>query len=81
MILKKDLCISSIEYPTSNDARIKYVNPETRKGLSGHQWKVFDWILKIPVGKVSTYGLLAKGIGSSAQAGQSFTQSRFEEVG
>lgn len=81
VILKKDLRISSIDYPTGDNARIKYVNPETRKGLSDHQWKVFDWILEIPVGKVSTYGLLAKGIGSSAQAGQSFTQSRSEEVG
>ena len=32
--------------------------------------RVYDYICKIPRGKVSTYGLISNAIGSSAQAGQ-----------
>ncbi|KAK4701993.1 hypothetical protein P7C70_g4232, partial [Phenoliferia sp. Uapishka_3] len=38
------------------------------KALTPHQWKVYDFILQIPPGRISTYGSISKTLSSSAQA-------------
>lgn len=47
-------------------------------GLGSFTLQLYDFILQIPVGQVTTYGIIAKHIGSSPQAGKSSDPSRRE---
>ena len=55
-------------YPTTPSGRAAF-KTAGGKALSPHAWSVYDYLLAIPPGKVSTYGQLAKSIGSSPRAG------------
>ncbi|SGY46496.1 BQ5605_C001g00440 [Microbotryum silenes-dioicae] len=58
---------STIPFPRDLAARSRFMLPDGRK-LTPHQWKVYDHISLIPVGKVTTYGHIAKLLDSSPRA-------------
>jgi len=41
--------------------------------VTKYQWDVYDFILKIPRGKVTTYKIISESIGGSARSGGIFT--------
>lgn len=73
--LAAELGFSSVpSFPTTPSARAAF-RTSAGKALTPHAWKVYDFLVAIPPGKVSTYGELAKAIGSSPRAGESPTES------
>ncbi|ORY88736.1 6-O-methylguanine DNA methyltransferase [Leucosporidium creatinivorum] len=58
---------STLTFPTDLIARSRFKLPNG-KAVTGHQWKVYDYILSIPVGKVTTYGHISTALSSSPRA-------------
>lgn len=68
--LAAELGFTSVpSFPTTASARAAF-RTAAGKPLTPHAWKVYDFLIGIPPGKVVTYGELAKGIGSSPRAGE-----------
>ncbi|KAH6890100.1 6-O-methylguanine DNA methyltransferase [Coprinopsis sp. MPI-PUGE-AT-0042] len=57
----------TIQYPVGHKARKECVSP-SGKPLSEYQWKVYDYLLTIPEGKVATYQTVVNAVGGSARA-------------
>ncbi|EAU82415.2 hypothetical protein CC1G_11101 [Coprinopsis cinerea okayama7 len=54
-------------YPVGHQARKVYTTTSGKR-LTPYQWKVYDFILRVPAGKVTTYRDVAQAIGGSARA-------------
>ncbi|GAA6008637.1 hypothetical protein JCM10207_007187 [Rhodosporidiobolus poonsookiae] len=58
-------------FPTRSAERLAYRRPEWKAGgrqITAFQWRLYDTLVKIPTGKVTTYGQLAAVLSSSARA-------------
>jgi len=55
------------EFPT-NPAERKAFRTKTGKGVTSHQWDVYDSILSIPAGKVTTYKDISLAVGGSPRS-------------
>lgn len=71
------LASSTISYPTGN-ARSSFRRKDGKK-VTPHQWAVYDFILKIPCGNVSTYKHIcdALGEGSPRSVGSALRNNPF----
>ncbi|TEB28970.1 DNA binding methylated-DNA--cysteine S-methyltransferase [Coprinellus micaceus] len=54
-------------YPTDGTTREKYRNPSGKR-LTAYQWKVYDYLMTIPQGKITTYKGLASAVGGSPRS-------------
>eukprot|EP01117_Protostelium_nocturnum_P016481 TRINITY_DN6520_c0_g1_i2.p1 TRINITY_DN6520_c0_g1~~TRINITY_DN6520_c0_g1_i2.p1 ORF type:complete len:186 (-),score=50.78 TRINITY_DN6520_c0_g1_i2:112-627(-) len=64
----KKLKKEEIYFPKTREEREKFVNPRTNRVMTPFQWKVYDLILNIPKGKVTTYASVASSLQSSPRA-------------
>ncbi|BGP14821.1 hypothetical protein JCM10213_001813 [Rhodosporidiobolus nylandii] len=58
-------------FPTAASERSTYTRPEGSAGkakVTAFQWKLYDLLVTLPLGKVSTYGQLASLLSSSPRA-------------
>ncbi|GAA5869577.1 hypothetical protein JCM3774_005484 [Rhodotorula dairenensis] len=55
-------------FPLSVLDRNAFRRPKSARKVTEFQWKLYDLLLTVPPGRVSTYGQLAKLLGSSARA-------------
>ncbi|KAI5481692.1 hypothetical protein MNV49_002918 [Pseudohyphozyma bogoriensis] len=66
--LKDEVVLQGVPFPTGLIERARF-RMNSGKPVSAHQWKVYDYITtNLPAGQVTTYGILAEALGSSAQA-------------
>ncbi|KAF9040785.1 6-O-methylguanine DNA methyltransferase, partial [Panaeolus papilionaceus] len=56
-----------IYYPLTHVERMTYTTKEGKK-ITSHQWAVYDAIMQIPKGKVTTYKHVAEAAGGSARS-------------
>ncbi|KAJ7618500.1 6-O-methylguanine DNA methyltransferase [Roridomyces roridus] len=54
-------------FPTTSALRAQF-KTDAGKKLSAHQWAVYDFIMTIPVGKVTTYKDVCQAIGGSPRS-------------
>ncbi|KAF5363865.1 hypothetical protein D9756_001086 [Leucocoprinus leucothites] len=54
-------------FPRGEAERLKYRTKEGKK-VTPYQWDVYDFIMKIPRGKVTTYKIISDSIGGSARS-------------
>ena len=52
-----------MEYPRTAAARLSYRTPSGKR-VPPHHWEVYDLILKVPAGKISTYKAICTALGS-----------------
>jgi len=57
----------NISYPTTVEARNNF-RTSTGKRLTAHQWAVYDFVLRIPSGKVTTYKDVSLAVGGSPRS-------------
>ncbi|GAA5975455.1 hypothetical protein JCM10908_005168 [Rhodotorula pacifica] len=55
-------------FPLSKAERDAFRRPKTSGKVTGFQWRLYDLLLTIPAGRVTTYGQLATLLSSSARA-------------
>lgn len=73
--LSKDVLLPPVDpslrdspaFPVDLQARARFLLPN-KKQLTAHQWKVYDILMKVPLGKVVTYATISNTLGSSPQA-------------
>ncbi|KXN88354.1 Methylated-DNA--protein-cysteine methyltransferase [Leucoagaricus sp. SymC.cos] len=58
---------NQIQFPRGDAERQEY-RTKTGKKVTKYQWDVYDFILKIPRGKVTTYKIISESIGGSARS-------------
>ncbi|KAL7746414.1 hypothetical protein RI367_008258 [Sorochytrium milnesiophthora] len=69
---------NNIEYPLTEEQRATYIDKKSGKRVSAYRFRVYDALLKVPAGKVTSYKLLADSIGSSPRAvGQALRHNPF----
>ncbi|EGG02331.1 uncharacterized protein MELLADRAFT_110193 [Melampsora larici-populina 98AG31] len=56
---------SETHYPLTSLSRETYLTPQKKK-VTAFQWKVYDLAIRIPLGKVTTYGILAQLLTSNS---------------
>ncbi|KAH9814574.1 6-O-methylguanine DNA methyltransferase [Melampsora americana] len=61
----ESLVSSETIYPLTSLSRETYLTPQKKK-VTAFQWKVYDLAIRIPLGKVTTYGILAQLLTSNA---------------
>ncbi|KAM0754903.1 DNA binding methylated-DNA--cysteine S-methyltransferase [Meredithblackwellia eburnea MCA 4105] len=58
---------ATVSFPRDPISRSRFRAPGG-KVVTPHQWKVYDLLITVPPGRVTTYGIMSKMLGSSAQA-------------
>ncbi|KAF6748548.1 6-O-methylguanine DNA methyltransferase [Ephemerocybe angulata] len=58
---------SAVDYPSDNKSRAHY-RTSTGKRLTPYQWKVYDYLLTIPRGRITTYKGVAAAVGGSPRS-------------
>ncbi|KAG0141785.1 hypothetical protein CROQUDRAFT_663362 [Cronartium quercuum f. sp. fusiforme G11] len=69
-----------ITYPTTKLQREIYLTPHGKQ-LSDFQWRVYDVVLRIPYGRVTTYGILAELLSTPHQSGSKARRGSPQAVG